>query len=181
MAETLGKITGLVIAKIISVLLPILLTLFPNNASLISINQQLYNNSVVATSKIIAAFEEKDVNAMENLMCYNIKQNTKDLPDKINEMYSLVEGDIIEFIEKDSGFSFSESHGDGKQMLQTNLFISIITTQGEYLVRVTWETINTINPEEAAIRSIVLLQKSETVFESLYAIRATEGIGEWHE
>lgn len=181
MAEILGKITGTAIAKIISILLPILLTLFPNNTSLISIDQQLYNHSGVATSKIIAAFEEKDVNAMEELMCYNIKQNTEDLPGKINEMYSCVEGNVIELIEEESGYSFSADHGDGKQILQTNIFITIITTRGEYRVSVMWETINTIHPEEAAIRSIVLYQKSETDFESLYSIRATEGVGEWHE
>lgn len=181
MAEILGKITGTAIAKIVSVLLPILLTLFPSNTALISIDQQLYNHSGVATSKIIAAFEDKDVTALEELMCYNIKQHTQDLSNKIKELYAYVEGDIVELIEEESGYSFSANHGDGKQILQTNIFITIITTLGEYRVSVMWETINTIHPEEAAIRSIVLLQKSETDFESLYAIRATEGIGEWHE
>lgn len=184
MAELLGKITGTAIAKIISILLPVLLTLFPNNTSLISINQQLYNHSGVAATKIIAAFEAEDVNAMEELMCFNIKQNTEELPKKIREMYSCIEGDIVEITEKDEiGSGFSANHGNGKQILQTNILITIATTQNEYLVGVIWETVNTINPEEAAIRSITISKKSETVntYEKLYSIQATNGIGGWHE
>ena len=184
MAELFGKITGTAIAKIISVLLPILLTLFPSNTALISIDQQIHNHSGVAAQKIIAAFEERDVDAMEDLMCYNIKQNTEELPEKIREMYSFIEEDIVEVSEKEEiGNSFSANHGDGKQILQTGISITIITTQNEYLVGVIWETINTINPEEAAIRSITLSKKSETsnTFDFLYSIQATEGVGGWHE
>ena len=47
MAELFGKITGTVLAKIISVLLPILLTLFPTNTALISIDQQIHNHSAI--------------------------------------------------------------------------------------------------------------------------------------
>lgn len=183
MAEILGKITGTVIAKLVSVFLPVLLVLFPNNSSLICLDQTLYNNTNVAASKIIAAFEEKNVDALENLMCYNIKQNTENLSDKINEMYSCVEGDIIEFTENMLGFSFSENRGDGNQILQHNFTITILTTQDEYRLSVLWETVNTISPEEAAIRCIVLSRKPETgnIYEHLYTIVATEGVGEWHE
>lgn len=183
MAEILGKITGTAIAKIISILLPILLTLFPNNTSFISIDQQINNHSGIGASKIIAAFEEKDVSALEELMCYNIKQNTEDLPGKINEMYSCVDGDIVELIEEESGSSFSANHGDGKQILQTSINIKIISTKKEYNVGVIWETINTIQTEETGIRSIVLLEKSTTDnnYNKLYEIKATEGVSGWHE
>ena len=183
MAEILGKIIGTSIAKIVTVLLPFLLVLFPNNPSLICIDQTLHNNSNVAVSKIIAAFEEKNVEALEELMCYNIKQNTEDLPDKIKEMYSYVEGDIIEFIKEDFGSSFSANHGDGKQISQSGIAVTIKTTENEYSVGAIWEAVNTFKPEETGIRSITLQEKlaNDNKYKKLYQIRATEGVSGWHE
>ena len=183
MSEILGKITGTAIAKIVSVLLPILLALFPNSTSLISIDQQINNNSTIAASKIIAAFEERDSKALEDLMCNNIKIKTENLKSKIGEMFSCIEGEAVESSYDTGSHSFSADHGNGKQILQTSIDITIKTTQKEYDIGVVWETINTFQTEETGIRSIVLQEKSTTdnTFKELYVIQATEGISEWHE
>lgn len=183
MSEILGKITGTTIAKIVSLLLPILLVLFPNNTSLISIDQQINNNSTIAAPKIIAAFEERDSDALEDLMCNNIKQNTENIIKEISKMFSCVEGNVVESSYDTGSHSFSADHGNGKQILQTSIDITIKTTQKEYDIGVVWETINTFQTEETGIRSILLQEKSpaNNSLKRVYVIQATEGIGEWHE
>ena len=165
--------------KFIISLLAFLLFLFPHSTSLLSISQQITNNSNVAAPKIINAIGTGDVAALEALMCLNIKQNVKNLPEKIGELFDAIDGDITEVKWDDGGGSYEGNRENGKTILQVGMDIFITTTSGTYVVGVWWEGINTFQPEETGIRNIGLSQTNP--LKSLAIIRATEGVSSWHE
>lgn len=165
-------------AKFLISLLAFLLMLFPHSTSLLSISQQITNNPNVVAPKMVNAIETRDIAALEALMCLNIKQNVKNLPAKIGELIDSIDGDIIDTSWKDSGGSYEENRENGKTILQVGMEIFITTTTGTYVVGVWWEGINTFQPEETGIRNIALLNPDGN---KLIGIRATEGVGSWHE
>ena len=182
MKELFFTLIGKVIGKIVLALLPILLVLFPNNPAVICIDQQINNHSGIAAPKILSAFVEKDVDALENLMCNNIKQNTEDLSSEINKMFSFIEGDVVEATYETGTYSFQGNRENGKQIVQSGIQIDIITTENTYIVGVTWEAINTFQKEETGIRRIFLLKKTtDNIPKTLCEISATDGVGEWHD
>lgn len=165
--------------KFLISLLAFLLFLFPHSTSLLSINQQLTNSTNVAAPKIMNAIETGDVAALEALMCLNIKQNVKNLPEKINELLDAIDGEIIEASWVHSGGSYSGNRENGKTINQSGVDVLITTTTGTYVVGVWWETINTFQPEETGIRSIGLAQTNP--LKTLAILRATEGVESWHD
>lgn len=71
------------INKIVIGITAFLLMLFPNSGSL-QYNYLVQTNSTdIAAPKIINAIKEKDVDALEALMCQNIKENVNNLPEEI--------------------------------------------------------------------------------------------------
>jgi|GEM_PF-4304124 len=78
------------------------------------LNLQRTNHRDIAAPKIINAIQLKDVDALEALMCKNIKDNTEDLRGKIDELINAVEGEIISSEWKSMG-SYSSSRADGKK------------------------------------------------------------------
>ena len=164
-------------SKFLIGLMAFLLMLFPNSASL-QYNYLIQTNSTdIAAPKIISAIKAKDVDALEELMCQNIKENVSDLPEKIGELMEAINGEIIDSSWKNMG-NYSENRGDGGAILQVDLGIYLTTSEANYKLLIVWETANSFAKEEAGIRAIVLLIPHGS---TLADIRATEGIGEWHD
>lgn len=175
------------IKKVVLEIVVFLLVLFPKSTGLISMYQQITNTSTIAAEKITAAFESKDVDALEELMCLNIKENVEDLRGKIGQMYNSIDGEIIEITVNMLGGSYDETHERGKSISQRGINIFITTTTGYYFVCICWEYINTFQPEETGIRNIGISKSDhvgpieENLFTTIMIICATEGISEWHE
>ncbi len=167
-------------SKIIVSIVAILLIFFPNNKSLISYNQQITYNSAIGAERIIEAFKNEDVAALEELMCKNIKENTENLSDKIQSMFDIVNGEITETSYEHAGYSFSQSNPGKGEINQSVVRITIKTTVQEYCLFVNWETINTYQPNENGIRRITV-NVGDNYAELLCEISATNGICEWHE
>lgn len=166
-------------SKIIVSIVAILLIFFPNNKSLISLNQQYTYNSFVGAERIIEAFKNEDVDALEELMCKNIKDNVENLPEKIQSLFDAVDGEIIEATYESRGGSYSGSNPGKGSITQSGVFIYITTTNNIYDISFWWETVNTYRPEETGIRAIALA-KTDTN-ELLERISATDGVGNWHD
>ena len=159
--------------------LAFLLTLSPHSTSLLSINQQITNNTNVAAPKIINAIETRDVAALEAMMCLNIKQNVENLHGKIGDMLDLIEGDITDALWENRGGSYEGHQNDGRTIIQGGISIYITTTTGTYAVGVWWEDANNFAREETGIRNIGLSQTNP--LKSLAIISAIEGVGSWHD
>jgi predicted small lipoprotein YifL len=135
------------------------------------------NHSDIAAPKIINAIKEKDVDALEALMCRNIKENVNNLPEEIKKLMNAIDGEIINSSWKNVG-NYDAKHGDDGAILQVLVDIYLTTTEGDFKLLLTWETANTFAKEEAGIRAVTLLIPHGS---TLADIRATEGIGEWHD
>lgn len=152
-------------------------------------SRQTMDNETVAKA-VIYAVENKDAAAMEEVMCKNIKDSHEDLTGEINEMLSLIEGDIESITWKKKG-GYSESDGNGNSISQNSQNYDIFTSKGVYGFSVVVETHNSFSPNELGIRAIALHTEikntdpsipNEYVYgENLYKIFATEGIQEWHD
>jgi len=164
-------------AKIITGILALLLWLFPNWGN----NQLQYlirtNNTNIAAPKIISAIKEKDVAALEALMCKNIKDNEDDLQGKISALINAIDGEITSSSWRTQG-SYQENAYGGKQIVQSGIDIFLTTPAGTYYFGIMWETANNFAVEEVGIRSIGLIDPSDNI---VIIIRATEGVGEWHD
>ncbi len=161
-------------------LLAFLLTFFPNCNPLYYEYLQLTNHTNIAAPKIIEAVKERDVDALEAMMCLNIKQNTENLHARIGELLDAIDGEIIEITYKPSGFSYIGNEQDGRSLIQSGMVFNIktSTSAGTYCLYVMWETANNFEPKETGIRSIGLQDPGGY---SLASINATEGIGEMHD
>jgi hypothetical protein len=164
-------------AKIIIWFLAFLMWLFPNWGN----NQLQYlirtNSTDIAAPKIISAIKEKDVAALEALMCKNIKDNVENLTDKVSELINAIEGEITSSRWGNRG-SYQETGAGGRRIVQTGIEIFLTTPSGTYYLSITWETANNFAIDEVGIRSIGLIDPSDNI---LIRIAATEGVGEWHD
>jgi len=138
------------------------------------------NNGTVAAPKIITAITEKDVAALEEMMCLNIKQNVEGLSEKIDKLVNSIEGEVLGVEEglDHGGGGYSGKQADGRQMLKSGIDLFFTTSTGIYDVTITWEDANNFAPEEMGIRTIALGDPSGNV---LVLISATEGVCEWHD
>lgn len=166
-------------AKIISSVIAFLFMLFPNNGALQYSHLQITNHTNIAAPKIIVAVKARDIDALEAMMCLNIKQNVENLPEKIGEMLDLIKGDIIESSWESGGGSYDERHKDGKAIIQSGIDIYLTTTEGNFYLGICWETANSFAMEEVGIRSIGLAQTNP--LKTLAILRATEGVESWHD
>jgi len=168
-------------AKMILSILTFLLMLFPNCTRL----QVEYRTRELARdlteANIVRIINAHDVAALEALMCGNIKQTVPNLRDKIGEFFEAFDSEISAFTLGSKG-TYSANHGNGKSLRQVVIQINFETSSGGYAIVSTWETYNSFQPNEMGIRAVTI---AETVPPStvtiLYDIRATNGIGEWHE
>ena len=166
------------ISKIIIALTAFLMLLFPNSGTLQYNHLIRTNGANFAAPAIINAIKEKDVDALEALMCQNIKDNVNDLPEEIRELMDAIDGEITDSSWRTVG-SYDAKHGADGAILQVIIAIYITTSSDTYHVGITWETANSFAKEEVGIRNIGLLDVDNNLL--LAKISATEGIGEWHD
>lgn len=167
-------------AKIISSVIAFLFMLFPNNGALQYSHLQITNHTNIAAPKIIEAVKARDIDALEAMMCLNIKQNTENLPEKIGELLDSIDGEIIEITRDNSSGSYIGNEQDGRSMIQAGMgfYIRASTSVNMYYLGIMWETANNFAPKETGIRNIGLLDPGGYLLARIYA---TEGIGEWHD
>lgn len=171
---------AVLLGRMIALFFSVLLVLFPNSKNLTVLRQERDNRMEIWAPKIVEAIETKDVAALEDMMCLNIKQNTKNLPKEIQNFYDSIEGDILDiYWEPGLGSSYSESQQDGRQIVQYDFDVRITTTKTKYTAGIWWESVNNFQPEETKIRNIGLIY--DDTYERVYRIAATNGIGSWHE
>ncbi|MBR3095083.1 MAG: DUF5104 domain-containing protein [Clostridia bacterium] len=176
------------IGTFIATILFFLSTIFPNNKNLMVYRQGRDNSLDTYGPVIVEAVKNKDIATIRDLMCANIKKNTPNLDNRIQEIFNLVEGDFVSTEWGDKyiqGASVSFSRKEGT-ITQENFLIKIVTTKKTYQYVIAWETINNIKPEETRIRSfvlaeIVLDENNKTKAVNLDGIVATEGVMKWHE
>jgi hypothetical protein len=177
------------IGTFIATILIFLSTIFPNNKGLMVYRQTNENGLDIYGPIIVEAVKNKDVATIRDLMCANIKKNIPNLDREIQNFYDLMEGNYVSerwredyYLEGDN-ISLSREKG---QINQSNFNFWITTTIDEYHIRVTWETVNNMKPEETKIRAINLfiMEPDETGVSKakcLYKIAATEGVMAWHD
>ena len=164
----------LVLEKIISFFMSILMALFPN--VFLQVKQERDNDFNLWAPKIIEAIKEEDVEALESMMCLNIRQNVENLHEEIQNFYDCIEGEIIDaYGEKD----LSWVHDDGTHSMQYGYSIYLTTDKHEYEIGGVWELYNTINPEETKIRVITLVLCDEPSY-AVYSISDVEDELGWH-
>ena len=176
------------IGTFLAAILVFLSTVFPSNKSLMIYRQGRDNSLDIYGPIIVEAVKNKNVVTIRNLMCDNIKKNTPNLDNRIQEMFNLVEGDFVSTEWGDKyiqGASVSFSRKEGT-ITQENFLVKIITAKKTYQYVIAWETINNIKPEETKIRSFVLAElildeNNKTKAVDLDRIVATEGVMSWHD
>lgn len=112
---------GLSLRKIILFVLPVLLILFPTYGPFISIDQQFHNSTTVVGPVIAQAFVDRDVEALEEYMCLNIKENVDDLPGEIQKLYDLIDGEITE-----TSFDYHTGGAHMKNTAQKEQYYNIV-------------------------------------------------------
>jgi hypothetical protein len=165
-------------SKIVAPLLAILLTLFPNCFSLQMKYKSITFDRGVLTEKIIDAINERDIMAIEKLMCLNIKENEVDLSGKISELIETIGGKIIDFHWTPRGSYSGEK--DGKRIAQSGWDIYFSTSVGKYRLHIDWEVTNNFSLEETGIRMFLLFEEIFPDYPVLGNIMATEGVEDWH-
>jgi len=130
-------------------------------------------------SNLMRAIEENDIDLFEEQLCLNIKVNVDDLPGKITELFDTIDGEVIELTWERLG-GYEANRGGGKSLKQIMLHIYLTTTTENYILSGTLEFYNSFQPEEMGMRSI-LFGKYEPPYTPAVDIRATNGVGSWHE
>ena len=161
------------------IVLVFLLVLLPGCVDLQYAHLVQTNNTNIAVPKIIEAITARDIDALEAMMCLNIRQNVDNLSEKIGDMIGSIDREIIETTrKKGTDISYSERREDGRSMVQSGFTIFFTTTTGTFRVGGIWETANNFAPEELGIRHIAVTNPDGIV---LLIIEATEGVEEWHD
>lgn len=171
-------------ARIISFIMSIIMFIFPFLGE-----KRTVSNEEVAEA-IIYAVENKDASSMEAVMCKNIRDNHDNLTEEINKMLSFIEGDIENITWKRFG-GYYENDGNGNSVTQNDQDYKIFTSKGVYGLTVVLETNNSFSSEELGIRAIGLFTLVENdepnssnnymYGETLYGIKALEGVNEMHK
>lgn len=152
------------------------------------LRQRLSFNMDSSVTKVMNAIKVRDIQALESLMCLNIRENEENLPDKIGELIDAIDGEINDYAWS-RGAGHEASSGDGRLLDQEDSGIRFETTDGIYAIRITWEIANNFAPEELGIRAIYLWRIKMVEYqggfyeraEELVIIKATEGVGKWHD
>jgi len=124
------------------------------------------------------AIETRNIDALEAMMCLNIKQNVTDLRSEIDALIDAIDGKVTEYDWKIEGGGYSGSRS-GKRIVQDNWGIYFKTPVKNYRLLVYWEVANNFSPGETGIRRIRLVSETDDVLLNL--ISATEGVNDWHD
>ncbi|MGI6249491.1 MAG: DUF5104 domain-containing protein [Acutalibacteraceae bacterium] len=163
--------------RFLTLITAFLMLLFPPNSGIEQYKQLLETNSAsIGAAKIIEAVKAKDAEALEELMCQNIKDNVNNLSEEVDELINSIDGEIIESSYRIMN-DYRETRPGRKAVYQVGVDICLKTPANTYYLCMVWETANTFAVEETGIRGIVLISEEQV----LCVIEATEGVSAWHE
>ena len=167
-------------SKIIAGIISFILFIFPNCKSALAYQQNASFNKDQVVIEIMDAVTTRDIEALQAMMCKNIKTNVPNLSVKIGELIDAIDGEILEFTPRTINAYYSNSDS-GKQISQIRLAMDIEAPTKNYLLSVMWEYVHNFSPDELGIRVINLY---DTAIEGpaglVYGITATEGLFDWH-
>ena len=163
-----------IIAKLMVLIYIIPATLFPD--IFVLQHQQIYNVGTRYMPEIVEAVKDEDTDTLENLMCKNIKENVANVSGGIQNMYDLIENEVVDITWEELPAGRSFYIHDNKHQITIQVFEIYITTQSEkYKIMVDWEYINTYDPDELGIRRLQLFKvKEDGHVERLYTLKGTD-------
>jgi hypothetical protein len=165
--------------KIIADILAFLLLLFPNWGNLRFMYLTRIFDADAITTSIMRAIDTGDIGVLESVMCKNITGNATDLTADIHALIAAIDGRVIEYSRR-SPDEYVEAK-NGKRIIQKTWDISVKTATETYWLVIVWEVANNFSLEETGIRAIVLKKDLYPTYPILAEMRATEGVGQWHE
>ncbi len=143
--------------KIIISIVAFLLTIFPFSQTLLATHQQLtYPGHQVISDNIIDAVKSNDVHAIEDMFSESTKNDTQQLSDKIQNIYNLIDGEIISANFVLGTRSESSESGMGYVEKSTGWKIEFKTTTDDYFLLVCWVIADTLDPENVGLSQITL-------------------------
>lgn len=144
--------------NIIISIVAFLLTIFPFSQTLLATHQQLtYPGHQVISDNIIDAIKLNDVQAIEDMFSESKKSNIQQLSDKIQNIYDLIDGEIISANFVLGTRSESSKSGMGYVEKSTSWDVEFKTTTGNYLLIVQWVIADTLDPENVGLTCLKLL------------------------
>ena len=156
--------------SIVLAILTALSFLLPFSTLLLPYRQEVQNNPEKYYAQIEEAFEAKNAAKLEALMCQSIKENEKNLTQKIEKAFDSVQGEIKSF-DWEKSFSYTRStNGFGGQIKNQDIYATIHTSQEDYYLYIDWNSANNMEPEETMIRAFNLKDQNH---EPLVEIRAS--------
>jgi hypothetical protein len=161
--------------KIILSLLAFLLWLFPMfGPSEFDREKKFYDQQTIADT-VMAPIMTPDAEALEAMICKNIKDNTPDLSEQIARLLQLTEG--VTSYSAEGSDSYEGRRGSNrifKQHVDIRFQISAV----KYGLFIAWE-INNFSPAEKGIRHVNLTNMDTR--ELLIDFVSTEGFMQWHD
>ena len=163
------------IFRVLPWLFSLLLSIFP---SLIRYSPPL--DWEASALVVLEAIKTRNIDAIEALMCKNIKDNFSNLREDIGKFINAIEGDIVTLTKSGAnGSGYASSRGAIEQK-KSAWFIE--TTAGTYSFSIDWEIYNNFAFEERGIRAMGLTVKTDDGWISCgVGILATEGIWSSHK
>ena len=117
------------------------------------LRQRLSFNMNSSADKVMSAIKKRDIETLESMMCLSIKENEDDLSNRIGNLIDTIDGEILEYTWSQGG-SHGESSHDGKILDRQDFSIRVESTEGVYILQITWEIANNFAPEETGICAI---------------------------
>lgn len=163
MASFAATISAL-FSKIIAFFISILIALFPN--STVELQQQRDNDLSQWAPIIEEAIQTKDIEATMDFMSEAVKQDVENLSFKIQTLYSLIDGNVIDIVwEPSQSSDYPGFMSDGNDLI-------LLTDSGNrYLIRMAWTTIYLECPDRTKCVDFFLLgtnPKDESVYSHTY-------------
>lgn len=169
------------LSSIILSIVSFLLLLFPNSTMLIYEYQLRTFDTEATVVDMMNAVEKKDIQALEDMMCKNIKENVDNLSDKIGELINTIPEEIESWELLTSPHVSSNTSNGGEHLAEHGRTIYIKTANGEYEMCFVWQTINTYDADERGIRDLRVIKiipdperPEQKLKEVIYQITETE-------
>lgn len=154
--------------KILALIFSILLIFFPDSAFVLANYQDWsFPGKAEIQDSIVEAINNDDADAIEAMLSQQTKESEENLNQKIKELIAAVDGEIIEYRDNGTG-------GDG-DYVNAGVYIKDICwhiyiktdLNKEYLVYVSWITVNTVNPKKVGMETMRL---SDTDFNRIATV-----------
>ena len=119
---------------------------------------------------VIVSVEKRDVDALERMMCKNIRDNEDDLRAKIQLLYDGIDGDV-KGIDWDTPYEGSIS----TTYKTIDIFFTVTTSKDVYYLSTTWIFQNAKAPDSKGIYYIALRRAAAEPGDNIVEIEATDG------